>query len=370
MTTVLADQIQASVPGNPVNIRRLVLGNFQNNPATSIEFDSSGNVSGKSVTLKFTGSNGGLTPIGGGTLASPDIDNNMTNLVIAFISGSNPINGITVLNKLQVNTLPTNMIISNPKFISGTSSVEFTSNGVNTSATTNMQSNTPDGSTVDITFPGISGSLIGPSDTVTYTTLQTFTSGIKTNTISAIGVNDSIIITPNGTGSIVSNNQQIQKNITAKTLNNNLNLSGNGTGTVAFDTNGIKFTTGTGILKDYTVGTFTTNFICGLFNSGSITIQFERIGKRVILRVPSVTGTPNVDQVWTANIPISFQPSVAQIETTGVGVKNNATLGIIFSKFQNVSSFWTLSFNDDVTGFGTTGVCGWQNAWSVSYFLN
>lgn len=367
MTTVTADIVNASVAGNPVNIRGLT---HQSPNGAQIRFDSSGNTTGKSVTfvLQTSGAGGPVSyPIFFRAGSSPavlprtDVPNTFSNYNMGGFIKTDIVNTAALVGST----------IINPIFTSGTSVVKLASNSVNTSAATNLIINIPDSTTVDITFPSEGGTILTLEDAITYDGIQTFSSGIKTNTIASAVTNGNITLSGNGTGSVVSNNKRIQNQISGKTTNGNLSLAGNGTGTTTFDTNGLNFTNGGSALKDYTVGSFTTQFTCGTFNSGNITIQFERIGKRVILRVPNVTGTPNVDQVWNAtNLPSNLQPTVTQIQLTGIGTKNNAILGEIYCKLSASSSTWVISFNSDTGGFGTTGTCGWSSKWSVTYFLN
>lgn len=361
MTTVLADIVNASVTGNPVNVRGLRVVEDIGGIANTLIFDSSANATGAQTTLAFQG--GAVEFPFGGTMADPNVDNIFDMVTIN--------NSKIVANKLQVNRIPPVFSkVINPKISFGTSNMQLSSNTVTALTTTNIKLNTTDNVPITITYPNVTGNLIGTSSANTYTTQQNFSGGIKTNDITSNGTNAAIVLSGNGTGSVVCNATQLQNQITAKTINSSLSLSGNGTGTVAFDANGMKFSNGLGVLKDYSVGSFNTTITCGTFSSGSIAIKYQRIGNKITLRVPIVLGTPNVDTVWTGSIPVAFQPSVTQLRVAGTGSKNGLIPGIIFSKFTGSSPNWTISFNDDVSGFGNSGSCGWPLAWSVSYLVN
>lgn len=354
-----AGAIVAPTTGNPVNIRGLI-GTQISNPANRVVFDSSANTTGKSTTLAFTYSNGASTFVNmpQGTLATPDIDNNLSGANFSTVN----------VDKVQVNTLPTSSII-NPKFISGTSNVQFVSDPTNNTITTNLNANLAPGAVVDITFPSLT-QILGANSPLVFTQLQTFNAGLKTDSLNGLTTNGDIIIS-NGVSQMAVNNPQQQLAVLAKTLNSNLSLSGNGTGAVAFDTKGLKFTNGLGILKDYTINSFVGQVTCGTFNSGNKTIQFERVGINVTLKFPVVTGTPNVDQIWILNnLPANLKPTTDQIFAATIGIKNNVSLGQMYCKIRPATNDIAFSFSDDTTGFGTVGTCGWQNTWAITYILN
>ena len=367
MTTLITDFIVPSTGNTEVNVRNLVWKSptFTND---TITFDSSGNSTGTSTTLAINSDisfdlEASKDPV---SFAQLNVDNNFSSIILE-------VDGHLKVGTIQVNRLNFGVQPVNAVFPVGSSSVHFIGNAVNSTTpitTMNIGLNTPDSAPVNLTFPGTTGTLIGLTNLNTFTALQTFNSGIKTDSATATTTNSDLTLSGNGTGNVTTNFLQIQGGVSAKTTNGNLSISGNGTGTTVFDSNGIQFTSGASILKDYTTNSFVSQITCGTFNSGNVNIQFERIGKKVTLRIPVVTGSPNIDSVWNAsNLPSNLQPTTTQLKTGSIGTRNNATLGLIYVKIQ-ASSTWVLSFNSDVGGFGTTGTCGWQNTWSISYDLN
>lgn len=364
MTTVIADIINSSTLGNPVNIRNLVQSYKSLSSVTirTVTYNSSANNTNTQTTLLFQGGTVifgiSLNPQGIINFAETGIDNNFSNMAML---------GDVLLNKLQIDNLQSFLKIINPIFPINTSTVKFDSTFQG--STTNLQLNTPDNTPINVTFPSTSGQLLGLNSNI-FIPEQIFTNGIKTDNVQSLGANNSITLSGNGTGSVVCIGTQQQNSITAKSANAPLSLTGNGTGLTIFDANGIQFLDGGSVLQNYSIGSFSTIFTCGTFNSGIQTIQFERIGRRVILRVPAVAGTPNVDQPWLATLPVDLISTVTQNVAAGVGIKNGTTQNTKFVKLNANSASWSVAFGNDTSGFGTAGSCGWSSSWSVSYLIN
>ena len=301
MTTIVTTLVYDTLLSNRVFVDRLA----GSNPAPVI-FDCSNSSTSTTTTIAIGPSNGTKF------LVSNMVDGvnefcrtNLDNFIVDLLTGTVSVNG------MSLNSIPSTAQIMNPLFTIGNSQVLFECPITSGNVSNQLDINTSNGASIDLTFPSATGTIAGYDIPNTFTATQNFSIGFLSNTITGSNINGNISLLGNGTGSTTTFNTQIQQGITANTLNADLHLSGNGTGAVAFDTNGIKFASGVSVLKDYTVGTFTTQFTCGTFTSATINIRFQRIGLRVILKVPSVTGTPNVDSVGP---PVVYQQIYNQLQ--------------------------------------------------------
>lgn len=240
----------------------------------------------------------------------------------------------------------------------------------NASSTTILKSTTASGATADIILPSTSSTLISGGVVNNFTGVQTFLVAPKTNSISASGVNTNLVLNGNGTGNVVIANTLAIDAITAKTLNGNLNFLSDGvTGIPNIGFTGLKFLNEA--LAYYSVSSFASPVTCGTFNSGIVTFQYERLGNRVMIRVPAVSGTPNVDTTFTTaanSLPVDLRPSLNQILIGGMGIKNGLVKTPIYVTIFN-TGFLTFGHTTDTGGFGTAGTCGWTTSWSFTYLV-
>lgn len=493
MTTITADIINASIAGNPVNIRGLV-HNDPTDTTKKISCVSSTFATNSSITLTTNVTQNRIYDIDvlnialGATIiaaANQNFSPLVENTYDTIKTNSLSIPG-SLTYTLRPETVGKNVIIRNGLLAIPANPTNFVTFTPTTSGNTNII--VPSGaSPYTITFPNVNSTLVGTGSVNTFSQLQTFSSGLSTNAITSNTTNSNLTITPNGTGIVTvtklkqdsltapttnsnltisgngtgivavtgtqkvdsisanttNSNLTIQGNgtgktavngtlqvlnistgvtngnitlsgngtggvgfntlsvdnitarttnsnitlsgngtgfvaingtekvdtITANTTNSNLSISGNGTGVVAIGANGLKFGASLSVLKDYTIGTFTCQFTCGTFNSGNKTIGFEKIGKTVTLKIPAVTGTPNIDAVFSAN-NLPFPPATTQQAFGGPATKNSTQTGTNVALLNAASSSWSIAYDFTLSGFGTTGTCGWQVPFDITYYLN
>lgn len=496
MTTVTADIINASTFGNPVNVRRLIHNDPTDPTKQFILLSSNQSTNSNASLTSFAGLSGN------NVVTFPDIDGQIACTVPTNVFTAPQSFGVINVQSSFIGTPEMVAQVNNDLNIrsdvaNGTVKIENVEFGYNTqqiglvynsAINYTVKGTAPAATTATITTPNFSFTPFTIADVGTYTALQTYQGGIKTNTITGNTVNADINFIPNGTGSVIANGFTFSTNsvtakttnsdfslvnngtgsvvlntplkvntitakttnsditlsgngtggvllnstlltntltakttngdlslsgssqpvfvtsqhkvdtitgqttnsdltitpfgstsvsltgtkkvntITAKTTNGNLSLAGNGTGVVAFGSTGLKFANET--LKDYEIGVFTSQITCGTFNSGNISVQFERIGKKVTLRVPVVTGTPNISATWSgSNLPASIQPANTQLLNIGSVVVSSSFRTLGYCKIQAASSTYIISAGSDVGTFGATGVNGWDISWVITYLL-
>ena len=236
----------------------------------------------------------------------------------------------------------------------------------NSNSTTILLSN-PTGH-VDLTLPSGSTTILGTGNTNTFTQQQNFNGGISASSVSAILTNGDLSIVPNGTGNLVLNCSTLRVDtVKAKTTNGNLNILSNGTGIPVIGTTGLKFNNEA--LKFYEIGSYTTSFNVGTFSTGTLTFQFQRIGDRVVVKIPAATGTPSVNATWsTSFLPADITPATQQVVLGGLGIQSGTSFDdVCITIF--TTGFMTAGFGNNSTGFGTFGICGWQNDFVIEYMM-
>lgn len=485
MTTVTADIINASVGGNPVNIRRLV-HNDPTDTTKQFKYNTSGNTTGKTATLRTTcfGNGNVIFPnIGSYTVALTTIDNNFTSMTDDTRINCNTLTSATGSNRINIGASQ-KTIIKFPKFTADNGgSVSITASG-GSGKIADLSFPSAAGN-VEILLPDATGSLVVTSVANTYTQQQTFSANIKANTINGSDVNGDIVLSGNGTGQVVlssaiqmdgiaakttngdlvlagngtgkvimngekvdsitakstntdlsltpdgtgkivfsdttkvdnvtasvalsalvlqpngtgivetigtdkTNNISGRTNtdllisgngtgsvvisgtekvdsIVAKTTNGNLSISGNGTGVVAIGTNGFKFANEA--IKDYASNTFVVAFTIGAFSTGNLTLQYERVGRTVTLRIPPATGTPAINGIWTSGaIPTIIRPITEQTVLAGLGI-SNASKPPLYIRITAAGAL-IASHTTSTGGLGNVGTCGWQYHSVITYSLD
>lgn len=362
MTTLTADTINASTFGNPVVVKQLRI----NDPITvgkTLQFSSETTPIAtfktsvtQDRTYTITSSNNSFgtfawivgNGVGGGIKTYPSV---------IFTTGFGP---ITMGANDKTVTLKTPTIAAFLK-----RNINFQPQNAN--STTIIKSLAPAGTTCNLTLPSNSTTLLTSGVASTFPLLQTFSSGIASSAITANTVNSDLSLSANGTGNIVVNGNVKSDSIVAKTTNGNLSILSNGTGLPSIGTTGFKFSNEA--ISFYKLSSFVSSIVVGTFNSGNLTFQYERIGNRVIIRVPPVTGTPSVSAVWTLlSLPAEITPVTTQVCAGGIGVKNTTTVGPLFAKVNSISAI-SISITNDTGSFGNTGTNGWSNSWSFNYFI-
>lgn len=371
MTTVVADIITAPVAGNPVSCAHIDY-NDPINPTNDIKFRfPSVNTITKNLVLKTTAT-------ANRTVTFPNNIGEIikVNMILQAFGGN-----IQTFDTLKLNQIFT-LFSANYNFGKKDAIVTISNDTIkianrnivlqstNASTTTVLKTTAASGTTVDITLPNTSSTLISGGAANNFTSAQTFLVAPKTNSISASGVNTNLVLNGNGTGNVVIANTLAIDAITAKTVNGNLNFLSDGvTGIPNIGFTGLKFLNEA--LAYYSVTSFASPVTCGTFNSGIVTFQYERLGNRVVIRVPAVSGTPNIDTTFTTalnSLPNDLRPSLNQILIGGMGIKNGSVKAPIYVTVFN-TGFLTFGHTTDTGGFGTTGTCGWTTSWSFTYLV-
>lgn len=382
MTTVLADIVKApnSTPIGPrLKIRRVV-----HNDTSDITKKFNFSASAPTILTMF--------PEGNNTIETLNIpDNSFTALASrghnTFIAPQSTLDLATFdfsSSIVRVEPVSANLtiepispaILSNEvsEYIASTtpsteeSKIFFTNNNVPAIQTaTNFLFTTPASGSTTLSLPSTSTTLANSliTDNV-FSATQVFNNNLLTSAIMARTANSNLNITPNGTGRVEIIGTEKIDNLKAKT-NTPLLLSGNNLSPVSFGTSGFKFVNET--LKDYTQNTFGLAFTIGAFTTGFLTVHYERIGKEVTIRVPAALGTPTIDGIWTSGvIPAIITPATTQVVQATIGLRNGSQKIPLALRINSTGTL-VVGLNNFLAGFGNSGNCGWQIAWSVTYDL-
>lgn len=329
MTTIVADIINASVLGNPVTIT-----DFEyDDPVTTsknLVFTVDGNImtnlnintaatANRTITFPNPAPLNALVPL----LTRNDIISTNKQFDILKLTTGFVFTSLAILGKKDATvTVPTNIIKVPNRSI--------TLVPQNNLSTTILKSTAPAGSPANVIFPNVSSTLLTGGVTNIFLAQTTCSAPIKTPSIIANTTNSNLTLSANGSGNVIVTNLSVDSIIT-NTTNSDLQISSNGTGLPTIGFNG--FTFSNEALKFYKSSSFQTSFICGSFNSGNVTFQFERIGNRVMIRVPIVNGTPNIDLTFATpanSLPVELRPLSNVIVIGGVGIRNSSTKAPIY----------------------------------------
>lgn len=379
MTTVLADIVRTNDPNgggslkirgathnDPTDITKKI--NFVSTAPTTFNVaagvdnfsetltfpDKSFTVAGINTPNTFTGTQtaGTLFPEALGLLQT--LEPAGTNLIIESISPAILSNEVSTYIGLETpSTADSKIVFSN-------------ANSAGVQTTTNFLFTTPVSNITTLFWPSTSTTLANNAVDNAFVADQIFNNGLLTSAITARTTNSNLNLTPNGTGRVEITGTEKVDNLKAKT-NVPLLLSGNNLAPISFGTSGFKFANET--LKDYTQTTFSVAFTIGAFTTGFLTVNYERIGKEVTIRVPAALGTPAIDGIWTSGvIPAIITPATTQVVQATIGLRNGSQKLPLALRINSTGTL-VVGLNNFLTGFGNSGNCGWQIAWSVTYEL-
>lgn len=118
-------------------------------------------------------------------------------------------------------------------------------------------------------------------------------------------------------------------------------------------------------------GTFTCT-LTGCTTSPTGTATWTRIGKLVVLVLPSITGTSNVNTMTYTGLPAAIQPATLSVQVMSIGsIENNsATVATGSASVAVGSGTITFYLAGGVTGFTNSGVKGLSQPCAISYLLN